>query len=92
VQLDNQAAGEKDLSGASFSCVYDKEYQDKHPERIEKKLKYIDTFPETAEEQKGADGEEVKSNITDNGSAKIKGTHGYIRGYNGIAMTDAKAR
>jgi transposase len=83
IQFDKQAAGEKDLSGAAFSYVYDKEYQDKHLERIKKKLKYIDTFLETAEERKGAGGEEVKSNITDNESAKIKGAHGYIRDITG---------
>jgi hypothetical protein len=78
------------LSGAAFSYAYDKEYQNKHLERIKKKLKYIDTFFATAEERKGAGGEEVKSNITDNESAKIAGPHGYIQGYNGIAITDAK--
>jgi hypothetical protein len=92
VQLDKQAAGEKDLSGAAFSYVYDKEYQDKHLERIKKKLKYIDTFLETTEERKGAGGEEVKSNITDNESAKIAGPRGYIQGYNGIAIADAKSQ
>jgi hypothetical protein len=80
------------LSGAAFSYVYDKEYQDKHLERIKKKLKYINTFLESAEKRKGAGGEEVKSNITDNESAKIKGARGYIQGYNGIAIADAKSR
>jgi hypothetical protein len=70
--------------------VYDKEYQKKHLERIEKKITYIDRFLETAEAREGAVGEEVKSNITDNESAKIKGAHGYIQGYNGIAVADSK--
>jgi hypothetical protein len=34
----------------------------------------------------------VKSNITDNGSAKIAGPHGYIQGYNGITIADAKSQ
>jgi hypothetical protein len=32
----------------------------------------------------------VKSNITDNESAKMKGAHGYIQGYKGIAVADSK--
>ncbi|MDR1956379.1 MAG: hypothetical protein LBQ30_05945, partial [Treponema sp.] len=31
----------------------------------------------------------MKSNITDNQSAMIKGAHGYIQGYNGIAIADS---
>ncbi|MDR1469221.1 MAG: transposase [Spirochaetaceae bacterium] len=90
IRFDKQAGEEIDLTGAAYSYVYDKEYQKKHLERIEKKLKYIDRFLETAEARKGAAGDEVKSNITDNGSAKIKGAHGYIQGYNGITAADSK--
>jgi hypothetical protein len=71
IQFDARAAVEKDLSGAAFSCVYDKECQDKHLERTEKKFKYINTFLE---------------------SAKIAGPRGYIQGYNGIAIADAKSQ
>lgn len=35
-------------------------------------------------------GREVKSNITDNDSAKLKTSGGYIRGYNNLALADAK--
>jgi hypothetical protein len=92
IRLDKESAKEKELSGVAFSYVYDKEYQEKHLERIEKKLGYIDGFLATAEERKGASGEEIKSNITDNQSAKIKGAHGYIQGYNGIAVADSKSQ
>ncbi|GHV91727.1 hypothetical protein AGMMS50268_22300 [Spirochaetia bacterium] len=37
----------------------------------------------------GTGGEEVQSNITDNESAKIKGSHGYVQGYNGLAAADS---
>jgi transposase len=90
IQFDKQAGEERDLTGSAYSYVYDKEYQKKHLERIEKKVTYIDHFLETAEAREGAGGEEVKSNITDNESAKIKGAHGYIQGYNGIAVADSK--
>jgi transposase len=39
IQLDKQAETEKDLRGAAWSYVYDGEYQKRHVERIEKKLK-----------------------------------------------------
>jgi hypothetical protein len=32
----------------------------------------------------------VKSNLTDNESAKLVSSHGVIQGYNGIATVDAK--
>ncbi|MDR0722727.1 MAG: IS1182 family transposase, partial [Treponema sp.] len=92
IRLDKESAKEQELSGAAFSYVYDKEYQEKHLEGIEKKLSYIDEFLATAEERKGASGEEVKSNITDNQSGKIKGAQGYIQGYNGIAVADSAKR
>jgi hypothetical protein len=44
------------LTGAAYSYVYDKEYQDKHVERIKKEIKYIDRFLAEAEEGKGAGG------------------------------------
>ncbi|MDR2783118.1 MAG: hypothetical protein LBB48_04660 [Treponema sp.] len=89
VAPDKQTAGEKDLPGAASSYVYGKEYQEKHLERIEKKLRYIDRFLSTAEPRRGAGCEEVKSNITDRDSGKIKGAHGYIQGYNGMAAAEA---
>jgi hypothetical protein len=44
--------------------VYDQAYQDKHVERIQKEIKYIDRFLAGAEERKGAGGEEVKMSTT----------------------------
>ena len=71
--------------------MYDEEYQKLHLERLEKKIEYRDEFLVTAEERRGAGVEEVKSNITDNGRAKIQGAHGYIQGYTGIAVAESKA-
>jgi transposase len=39
----------------------------------------------------GISGKEIQSNVTDNESAKIKGPHGIIQGYSGIAAADAEA-
>ena len=67
----------------------DKKRRERSIERLEKKLEKLDRFLKTAEPKKGTSGEEVQSNITDNESAKIKGPHGYIQGYNGIAIADS---
>jgi hypothetical protein len=69
--------------------VYNHEHQKRHLERIEKKSKYIDEFLKRAEPKIGAIGREVKSNVTDNESVLIKGAHGYIQGYNGLAIADS---
>jgi hypothetical protein len=89
VALDREENKGKGLNPTAASYVYDEEYRKRHLERIEDKIKYIETFLATAEAKKGAGDEEVKSNITDNESAKIKGPHGYIQGYNGIAIADS---
>jgi len=52
----------------------------------------IDTFLKTASPRmgKGRQNKEVKSNITDNESAKMTTSKGTIQGYNGIATVDKK--
>ena len=50
----------------------------------------IKRFLETEEERTGVSGREVKSNITDNESAKMKTSHGVIQGYTGVAAVDSK--
>jgi len=67
----------------------DKERRKRHIERIEEKLKKLDEFLSQAEPKRGANGQEVQTNITDPESARIKGPHGYIQGYNGIAVADS---
>jgi len=67
----------------------DRERRERSVERLEKKLEKLNKFLKTAKPKKGTSGEEVQSNITDNESAKIKGPHGYIQGYNGIAIADS---
>ncbi len=50
----------------------------------------IKRFIETESPRKGVSGKEVKSNITDNESAKMKTGHGVIQGYTGVAAVDSK--
>ncbi len=50
----------------------------------------IKRFIEIESPRKGVSGKEVKSNITDNDSAKMKTSHGVIQGYTGVAAVDSK--
>jgi hypothetical protein len=56
---------------------------------LRKKRDKLNDFLKEAQPRIGIAGEEVQSNITDNESALIKGPHGYIQGYNGIAVADS---
>ena len=61
----------------------------RHIKRLEKKLKKLENFLESAKPRIGLSNEEVKSNITDNESGFIKSAHGYIHGYNGVWIADS---
>jgi len=67
-----------------------KEDQSKHIENIQKKIDKIKRFLKGREDKQGSRGNIIKSNITDNESAKMPSSHGVIQGYNGVAMADAK--
>lgn len=59
---------------------------------LNKSSEKIDYFLKTHEPRKGHSkaGNEVKSNITDNESAKMTTSKGTIQGYNGVATVDKK--
>lgn len=59
---------------------------------LDKAYKKIDRFLKTAQPRigKGKQGKEVKSNITDNESAKMTTRKGTIQGFNGIVSVDKK--
>jgi transposase len=68
------------------------------PELYEREAKRLKTLQGRAqklakwlashEEKIGARGCPIKSNVTDNDSAKMKSSHGVIQGYDGVAMVD----
>lgn len=63
------------------------------PQGIERYQSHIDRikgFLADHDPRIGIQGKEVKSNITDNESAKLKSGSGYIQGYNALALVDAK--
>ena len=68
----------------------DQERIQKAIENITYQKNRIQQFIETHTPRQHHPGREVKSNITDNDSAKLKTTGGFIQGYNALALTDAK--
>ena len=88
-ELDRNAKAKEIQEPYRKTIGEDKERHERHIRRIEAKLKKINKFLSTAEPKLGPSGQEVQSNITDGESARIKGPHGYIQGYNGIAIADS---
>jgi transposase len=66
-----------------------KQYEGRQKE-LTRQIEKLSAFFENMEEKPGKSGGEVKSNVTDNESAIIHSSKGYIQGYIGIAVTDSK--
>jgi transposase len=96
--MTQQAEADKseDKAALNDTCkgyIEDKELDDRHIERVQKKLKKLNEFLDKHPKDKtGADGTPIKNNITDEESANIKSSHGYIQGYNGIAIADSQSQ
>ena len=88
-ELDRSAKAKEIQEPFRKTLGEDKERHERHVRRIEGKLKKINQYLSTAEPKVGPSGQEVQGNITDGESARIKGPHGYIQGYNGIAIADS---
>ncbi len=58
--------------------------------KLRRASKKIKGFLADNEERRGVSGKVVKSNITDNESAKMKTSHGVIQGYTGVAAVDSQ--
>ncbi|MBW2194971.1 MAG: IS1182 family transposase [Deltaproteobacteria bacterium] len=59
-------------------------------ERLQKQADRIDKWLQNNDAKIGKAGKEIKSNVTDNESAKMKISYGSIQGYNSQAFVDAK--
>jgi len=68
----------------------DKNKINKQLDKIAAKADKVKRFLENNDPKRGPRGKEIQSNITDNESAKMKTSNGFIQGYNGLAMADAK--
>ena len=88
-ELDKDEKATKKLDKYRETIGDDKERREKSLKRLEKKLRRLNSFLKNAEPKKGKTVPEIQSNITDNESARIKGPHGYIQGYNGIGIADS---
>jgi len=88
-QLDNNCKAKKIQEPFKKTLGEDSERHERHIRRIEAKLKKINQFLSNSEPKLGPSGQEVQNNITDGESARMKGPHGYIQGYNGIAIADS---
>jgi transposase len=66
------------------------EQEEQYVETLRVKVKKIKAWLRDNEDKPGKSGKPVKSNITDNESAKIKTSHGVIQGYEGLAVIDGK--
>lgn len=64
--------------------------EEKQIETLRKASGKIKQFLTENEDRRGRNDNVVKSNITDNDSAKMKTGHGVIQGYNGVAAVDGK--
>jgi len=64
--------------------------REKQIKRLHKQAERIEKWLSENEKKYGTNGKEITSNITDNDSAKMITSHGYIQGYNGQALVDDK--
>jgi transposase len=78
---------EMDVTEASKEIV---EREQQYVDTLKKKVKKIKEWLEGNDDKVGKSGTPLKSNITDNESAKMKTSHGVIQGYDGIAVVDDK--
>ena len=64
--------------------------EEKNIEELRKASRKIKKHLKTTVDRCGINGKIVKSNITDNESAKMLTSHGVLQGYNGVAAADDK--
>ena len=77
---------EEDWQGGQES---EREKEKRTIENLRAKAAKVRGFLSDSPERLGSGGKAVKSNITDNESAKMPSAHGVIQGYNGIATVDS---
>jgi transposase len=68
----------------------DEERWKKRERRLELQVERLNQFLESEKPKRGRDGNEIQSNVVDNGSVKMPTSHGVIQGYNAQALVDSK--
>jgi transposase len=79
----HQSADEKPPEEA---LAREEQYVKTLKEQVEKIREWLSTH----EDKPGKTKKALKSNITDNESAKMKSSHGVVQGYDGVAVVDSK--
>ena len=69
-----------------------RENEEQYIKTLDKQLQKVRSWLNENKDRKGSKGSIVKSNITDNESAKMKTSKGIIQGYNGVSMVDSKSQ
>ena len=64
--------------------------EESYVKTLRQRVKKVREWLSSNEDKMGKSGEPIKSNITDNDSAKMKTGHGVIQGYNGVTAVDSK--
>ena len=79
---------DEDQRGVPDATLRQREQQ--QAEKLQAASRKIKEFLAQGKTRTGRTGKEVKSNITDPDSAKMKTGHGVVQGYTGVAAVDAK--
>jgi transposase len=87
---EKHAAGHRKEDESGRTDKQAKETYDERRKRLKRQAEKIRCFLEGMEKKEGKKNEEIKSNVTDNESAMIHSSKGFIRGYIGIAVADKK--
>ena len=92
-QLDRQAERRRQEKGGNDSDPSTGNMREKELKAIERlrgHKRKLDEWLAANEDKPGARGHVRQSNITDNESAKMPGSHGVVQGYNGVAAADSE--
>jgi len=79
----------KDESGETVTEDEQKRFE-KRQRHLNQQIAKLDNFISNMEDKKGKEGQALQSNVTDNESAMIHSSKGFIQGYIGIAVADEK--
>jgi len=85
LEEDKREGGSSKKGGTSEEANHEKQI-----EKLQKTADRIGKWLEENDAKIGSKGKEIKSNVTDNESAKMMTSHGTIQGYNGQALVDGK--
>jgi len=80
----------KDAQGANDAKT--RKHFEKRQRHLNRQIEKIGDFLEKMRKKEGRDGKEIQSNVTDNESAMIHSSKGFVQGYVGIAVTDQKSQ